>query len=127
MWNDANKILPDKDGDYLVVIKGAKILTVLSFHADCGVFYDENHECYYKVTHWCPLPKMPGAATKVEADDGGVIKSKLEFAIYFSLDEVITYRENLRFMLTYNDVPPYLRGKLNTLLQYFENVTGDRR
>ena len=41
MWNDANKILPDKDGDYLVVIEGAKIPTVLSFDAKYGVFYDE--------------------------------------------------------------------------------------
>ena len=127
MWNDANKILPDKDGDYLVVIKGAEIPTVLSFHADCGVFYDENHECYYKVTHWCPLPEMPGTAAKVEADDGGVIKSKLEFAIYFSLDEVITYREKLRFMLAYGDIPHYLRGKLGALLSNFENITGDRK
>ena len=127
MWNDANKILPDKDGDYLVVIKGAKIPTVLSFHADCGVFYDENHECYYKVTHWCPLPKLPVTEENIEPDNGGFIKSKIEFAIYFSLDEVITYRENLRFMLAYGDIPHYLRGKLGALLSNFENITGDRK
>ena len=48
-WNDVNKVLPDKDGDYLVFIKGAEIPCVLSFHSDCGVFYDENHECYYNI------------------------------------------------------------------------------
>ena len=127
MWNDVNKNLPNKDGDYLVVIKGAEIPTVLSFHADCGVFYDENHECYYKVTHWCPLPDMPGTAAEAAADNGGVIKSTIEYAIYFSLDEVITFRENLRFVLAYGEVQPYLRGKLGLLLQYFENVTGDKR
>ena len=126
MWNDATKNLPDKDGDYLVVIKGAKIPAVLLYDMSVGVFFDDSWEPY-DVTHWCPLPEMPGAASKVEADDGGVIKSKLKYAIYFSLDEVITYRDNLRFMLTYSDVPPYLCGKLTTLLQYFENVIGDRR
>ena len=41
MWNDINKILPDKDGDYLVFIRGAEIPCVLSYHSDCDVFFDE--------------------------------------------------------------------------------------
>ena len=127
MWVSIENSRPQKDGDYLVVIKGAEIPTVLSYLKKCECFYDEDHEISYNVTHWCPLPEMPGTAAKVEEDDGGVIKSKLEYAIYFSLDEVITYRENLRFMLAYGDLPHYLRGKFGTLLSYFENVIGDRK
>lgn len=110
-WNDVKKVLPDKDGDYLVVIKGAEMPTVLSFDDDVGVFFDEDM-VDYNVEFWLDLPKMPESAAKVEDDDSGIIKSKLEYAIYFSLDEVITYRENLSFMLTWSDVSPYVCGKL---------------
>ena len=128
MWNDVNQLLPIQDGTYLVLVEGLKTPILAKYDLFDEFFrLPDSTGAVLDVSHWCPLPKMPGATAKVEADDGGVIKSKLEYAIYFSLDEVITYRENLRFMLTYNDVPPYLRGKLATLLQYFENVIGDKK
>ncbi|MBR2388079.1 MAG: hypothetical protein IKB02_04855 [Clostridia bacterium] len=127
MWNDVNKILPEKDGDYLVYIRNAEAPCVLSFHADVAVWYDEIEGEFYNVTHWLPIPSNPKATFERLFDDGGVLKSKIEFAIYFSLDEVITYRENLRFMLSYCDLPPYLSGKLGHLLSNFENVLGDKK
>ena len=127
MWNDVNKILPEKDGDYLVYIRNAEAPVVLSFDANVGVFYDEVEGELYNVSHWLPIPPNPKATFERLFDDGGVLKSKIEFAIYFSLDEVITYRENLRFMLSYCDLPPYLSEKLGHLLSNFENVLGDKK
>ena len=125
-WNDIKQGLPIQDGTYLVLLEGFK-LPVLAKYDLFDEFFHINSGAVLDVSHWCPLPDLLGADEKFEDDDGGVLNSKLEYAIYFSLDEVITYRENLRFMLTYSDVPPYLRGKLTKLLQNFENVTGDRK
>ena len=127
MWIDVNKSLPDKDGEYLVYIRNAEAPCVLSFDADVGVFYDEVEGEFYNVTHWLPIPPNPKAEIKLEEDDGGVLKSKIEYSIYFSLDEIITYRENLGFLLSYCDLPPYLSGKVGQLLVYFENVLGDKK
>ena len=127
MWHDVNKVLPDKNGDYLVYIRNAEAPCVLSFDADVGVFYDEVEGEFYNVTHWLPIPPNPKATSERLFDDGGVLKSKIEFAIYFSLDEVITYRENLRFITSYCDIPPYSSQKLKDLLINFENVLGDKK
>ena len=127
MWNDVNKILPEKDGDYLVYIRNAEAPVVLSFDADVGVFYDEDAGDFYNVSHWLPIPPNPKATFERLFDDGGVLKSKIEFAIYFSLDEVITFRENLRFITSYCDIPPYSSQKLKDLLINFENVLGDKK
>ena len=127
MWNDVNKILPEKDGDYLVYIRNAEAPCVLSFLADIGVFYDEVEGEFYNVAYWLPLPPNPKSGFDLEDDDSGVLKSKIEFAIHYTLDEVITFRENLRFMLSYCDLPPYLSGKLGHLLSNFENVLGDKK
>ena len=127
MWVDVDKKLPCEDGDYLVYIRNAEAPCVLSFCADGAVWYDEIEGEFYNVTHWLPIPPNPKATFERLFDDGGVLKSKIECAIYFSLDEVITYRENLSFLLSYCDLPPYLSGKLVNLLSNFENVLGDKK
>ena len=45
MWVSIENALPQKDGDYLVVIKDAEIPTVLSYLKECECFYDEDHGC----------------------------------------------------------------------------------
>ena len=127
MWIDVNKSLPEKDGEYLVYIRNAEAPFVLSFDADVGVFYDEVEGEFYNVSHWLPIPPNPKATFERLFDDGGVLKSKIECAIYFSLDEIITYRENLRFITSYCNIPPYSSQKLIDLLNNFENVLGDKK
>ena len=126
-WNDVNKILPEKDGDYLVFIKGAEIPCVLSFHSDCGVFFDENHECYYNITHWMKIPVMiPGTSEPLPAEKA-VLENKLEYSIYFTPEEVTIYLDILRFLVNFYGLADYLEVKLFSLIERFENVIGDKK
>ena len=75
MWNDANKILPEKDGDYLVYIRNAEAPCVLSFDADVGVWHDE--EDFYNVTHWLPIPPNSKAQLFFNQDDIDFIDANL--------------------------------------------------
>lgn len=127
MWNDVKTTLPDEEGEYLAFIRNAECPVVLSYDPDDECWYDECEGEFYNVAYWLPLPPNPKSGFDLEDDDSGVLKSKIEFAIHFSLDEIITYRENLRFMLSYCNLPPYLYSKLGQLLIYFENVLGDKK
>ena len=120
-WNDVNKVLPDKDGDYLVFIRGAEIPCVLSYHSYCGVFLDENHVCDYNITHWMPLPENP----KVIEESTKFPFPDLEYCIKFSFEEAIVHREHLQFILQYYCLPPFLEKSFEELLSKIKDVLGD--
>ena len=59
-WISVKERLPDFYGDteFIVMIKGADVPTVLSYLGN-GEWVDEDSLLYYDVTHRMPLPEPP--------------------------------------------------------------------
>ena len=53
---------PKESKEYIVMIEGGTVSTCLFYsvaYKGWFTFYDDEHECPYKVTHWMPLPQAP--------------------------------------------------------------------
>lgn len=131
-WNDVNKVLPDKDGEYLVVLKWCPFPCALYFDSRVGVFHDEDHEVYESVTHWV---ESPIKVSDIENFDNDSLVTKeasvlpfpgLGYCIEFSFEEAIVHREHLQFILQYYSLLPFLEKSFEELLSKIKNVLGDK-
>ena len=60
MWFESKNVLPEVDGNYLVVINYASEPTILYFDTLGRMWMDlENPSDRYSVTHWQCLPSVP--------------------------------------------------------------------
>lgn len=65
-WIKANKQLPTKDGEYIVVteLNNERFISILLYDIDEEEWkeYDPRYDeyvCVGDITHWQPLPKLP--------------------------------------------------------------------
>ena len=52
---------------------------------------------------------------------------KARYTLSLTLDEIVSFRENLIFVNQFCNVPTHMFGQLQKLIVYLENLTSDRR
>lgn len=56
-WISCKDRLPDKSGEYIVMIAGSELPTCLHFLSSDNSWFDVEKD--YKISHWRPFPKPP--------------------------------------------------------------------
>ena len=61
-WIPTSERVPQRTGEYIVMIEGFSVATSLYYDAAARVWIDRLDEdpAYYRVTHWMEIPKAPG-------------------------------------------------------------------
>ena len=112
---------PLVSGEYLVIIKGAEIPTVLSYDALTNDWLDDVDN-YYCVKYWCYMPSLPGVPQEP------IVKlQNKKYALYLSEAELISFRECLAFAIAYCDLPTSVQSALKPLLVYLENMEVEKK
>lgn len=120
-WHLFSEEAPVSPGEYLVIINGAEIATVLYYDALAFDWLDDD-ENYYSVKYWAELPDHPDGVQEP------IIKDlERKYSMTFTAGQIIAYREYLSFIINYCDVPRILQKDISSLIVSFENIMSDRR
>ena len=67
-WIPTSERVPQRTGEYIVMIEGFPVATALYYDAAMRVWIDRLDEdpAYYRVTHWMEMPKVPGEVQSAE-------------------------------------------------------------
>ena len=116
-WRRFSEERPVCNGDYMVLIENAEIPTILTFYDEENLWIDDN-ENSYSVKYWCVLPEHPDE--KIDPSPAVLLNSKV--TLHLTLDEVVSFRENLSFVNNFCDVPDHSYEVLEQLIVYLENI-----
>lgn len=118
-WRKFSEERPVCSGEYLVMIEGAELPTLLTYEEDdCSYGWRDDEENYYRVKWWCVLPEHPDE--KNDPSPAVLLNSKV--TLHLTLDEVVSFRENLSFVNNFCDVPDHSYEVLEQLIVYLENI-----
>ena len=122
-WRKFSEERPVCSGEYLVMIEGAELPTLLTYEEDdCSYGWRDDEMNYYRVKWWCHMPAHPDVGQAPI-----LCPQPKRFPMYLSEDEIITFKENLSFSIAYCDLPDVTKKCLTPLLIYLENMFVDRR
>ena len=120
-WRKFSEERPIISGDYICKISEAIAAVSLTYDRNSNTWTDD-FDNHYRVTWWAVFPRLPEDRMRMTSDP--LVR---RFNLKLTAEEIVVFRENLSFILSYCDVPESLATSMRTLQTYFENIFADRR